>query len=29
MGQKTNPTGLRMAVNKDWKSVWYSDKRDY
>ncbi|MBM3876195.1 MAG: 30S ribosomal protein S3 [Verrucomicrobia bacterium] len=29
MGQKCNPIGLRTAVNKDWRSKWYADKRDY
>src|SRR5499426_2846521 len=29
MGQKTNPIGLRVGVNKDWRSKWYSDKRDF
>jgi len=29
MGQKTNPIGLRIAVNKDWRSKWYADKRDF
>src|SRR6187455_2043549 len=29
MGQKTNPIGLRIAVNKDWRSKWYSDKKDF
>ncbi|MCX6896087.1 MAG: 30S ribosomal protein S3 [Verrucomicrobia bacterium] len=29
MGQKTNPTGLRLAVNKDWRSKWYADKKDF
>jgi len=29
MGQKTNPIGLRVAVNKDWRSKWYADKRDF
>ncbi|HXG46315.1 MAG TPA: 30S ribosomal protein S3 [Methylomirabilota bacterium] len=29
MGQKTNPVGLRVAVNKDWRSKWYSDKKDF
>jgi small subunit ribosomal protein S3 len=29
MGQKTNPIGLRMAVNRDWRSKWYSDKREF
>lgn len=25
MGQKVNPIGLRLAINRDWKSKWYSD----
>lgn len=29
MGQKCNPIGLRVAVNKDWRSKWYAPKRDY
>ena len=29
MGQKTNPIGLRVAVNKDWRSKWYSGKKDF
>lgn len=29
MGQKTNPIGLRIAVNKDWRSKWYSDKKNF
>ena len=29
MGQKTNPTGLRLAVNKDWRSKWYADKKEF
>ncbi|MBM3846265.1 MAG: 30S ribosomal protein S3, partial [Verrucomicrobia bacterium] len=29
MGQKTNPIGLRIAVNKDWHSKWYADKKDF
>lgn len=28
MGQKVNPNGLRLGVNKDWQSKWYADK-DY
>lgn len=28
MGQKVNPNGLRLGVNKDWQSKWYS-KNDY
>ncbi len=29
MGQKTNPIGLRIPVNKDWRSKWYADKKDF
>ncbi|MEI7728264.1 MAG: 30S ribosomal protein S3 [Verrucomicrobiota bacterium] len=29
MGQKTNPIGLRLAVNKDWRSKWYSEKKEF
>ncbi|NDA67720.1 MAG: 30S ribosomal protein S3, partial [Verrucomicrobia bacterium] len=29
MGQKSNPIGLRVAVNKDWRSKWYSDKKGF
>jgi small subunit ribosomal protein S3 len=29
MGQKTNPIGLRVGVNKDWRSKWYSDKKEF
>ncbi len=29
MGQKTNPIGLRVAVNKDWRSKWYADKKEF
>jgi small subunit ribosomal protein S3 len=29
MGQKANPIGLRIALNKDWRSKWYADKRDF
>ncbi|HQB91166.1 MAG TPA: 30S ribosomal protein S3, partial [Sphaerochaeta sp.] len=25
MGQKVNPIGLRLGVNKTWKSKWYVD----
>ena len=28
MGQKVNPNGLRLGVNKDWQSNWFADK-DY
>ena len=23
MGQKVNPIGLRLGINKTWKSKWY------
>ena len=26
MGQKVNPIGYRIGVNKDWDSKWYADK---
>lgn len=29
MGQKVNPIGLRVSVNKDWRSKWFADKREY
>ena len=29
MGQKTNPIGLRIAVNHDWRSKWYSGKKEF
>ncbi|MFA5698131.1 MAG: 30S ribosomal protein S3 [Sphaerochaeta sp.] len=29
MGQKVNPIGLRLGINKTWKSKWYVDPRDY
>jgi small subunit ribosomal protein S3 len=29
MGQKTNPIGLRIAVNKDWRSKWFSEKKEF
>lgn len=29
MGQKANPIGLRVSVNKDWRSRWYADKKDF
>ena len=28
MGQKVNPVGYRLGVNKDWESRWYA-KEDY
>ena len=29
MGQKINPTGLRIGVIKDWESRWYADKNTF
>jgi small subunit ribosomal protein S3 len=29
MGQKTNPVGLRIAVNKDWGSKWFAEKKEF
>lgn len=29
MGQKVNPTGIRLGIVKDHTSVWYADKREY
>jgi small subunit ribosomal protein S3 len=29
MGQKVNPTGLRLGINRTWDSRWYADKREY
>src|SRR5437016_885314 len=29
MGQKTNPIGLRIAVNHDWRSKWYAGKKEF
>ena len=29
MGQKVNPVGFRLGVNRGWDSVWFSKKKDY
>ena len=29
MGQKTSPTGFRLALNKKWKSVWFANKQEF
>lgn len=26
MGQKVNPVGMRIGINRDWESRWYADK---
>jgi small subunit ribosomal protein S3 len=29
VGQKVNPTGLRLGINKTWGSRWYADPKEY
>lgn len=29
MGQKVNPISMRLQVNKNWRSKWFANKRDY
>lgn len=29
MGQKTNPIGLRLSLNRDWRSRWYAPKSEF
>jgi len=29
MGQKVNPIGLRLGINRTWDSRWFANKRDY
>ena len=29
MGQKVNPVGLRLGINKTWKSRWFVDPKEY
>jgi small subunit ribosomal protein S3 len=29
MGQKVNPIGLRLGINRTWDSRWYGNDRDY
>ena len=29
MGQKVNPVGMRIGVNRDWNSRWYANDKDY
>ena len=29
MGQKVNPIGFRLGVNKEWNSTWYAKKQDF
>ena len=29
MGQKVNPVGFRVGINRGWDSVWFAKKREY
>ena len=29
MGQKVNPIGYRLGVNKDWQSKWYKNRNEF
>ncbi len=29
MGQKVNPIGLRVGVNRDWQARWFADKKNF
>ena len=29
MGQKINPIGLRLGINRTWESRWFAEKREY
>jgi small subunit ribosomal protein S3 len=29
MGQKTSPTGFRLILRKNWKSLWYANKQEF
>ncbi len=29
MGQKVNPIGYRLALNRDWRSRWYASPKDF
>ena len=29
MGQKVNPTGIRLGIVRDWNSKWYASSKDY
>lgn len=29
MGQKVNPTSMRLQLTKDWRSKWFANKKDY
>lgn len=29
MGQKVNPYVLRLGINRNWRSLWYADRKDF
>ena len=29
MGQKVNPIGLRLGINRTWDSRWFANSREY
>ena len=29
MGQKVNPIGIRLKINRTWDSVWFAKKNNY
>jgi len=29
MGQKVNPIGLRVGINKDWSANWFANKKEF
>jgi len=29
MGQKVNPIGMRLGINRTWDSRWYADRQEY
>ena len=29
MGQKVNPIGIRVGINRTWDSIWYDEKKEF
>lgn len=29
MGQRTNPIGLRVGINRGWDALWFADRKQY
>ena len=29
MGQKVNPVGMRIGINREWNSRWYADDKSF